>query len=308
MRQPSYVDYNRVDRYGIGIGFGRGTSIAAFLRTEANGDGNGQERSAGRRSLRRTGGCMGARYRLSRVRSNSRWASRARSDNAPQGQPAGRLRLPRLRLAGPRSTSSFEFCENGAKAVSWEATTKRTTPDFFARHSVSELWQWNDFGLEDEGRLTHPMRYDAASDRYLPISWDEAFARIGAALKALPDRDMAEFYTSGRASNEAAFLYQFVRAPLRHQQLPRLLEHVPRSDERRSARVHRRRQRHCDARGLRPLRRHLLHRTQSRHQPSANARDLARRRKTGARRSSCSIRCASAASNVSPRRRTRSRW
>ena len=122
-------------------------------------------------------------------------------------QPAG-FDCPGCAWPDPRSTSSFEFCENGAKAVSWEATTKRTTPEFFARHSVGELWGWTDFDLENEGRLTHPMRYDRESDRYLPIEWDEAFALIGGALRALPDPNVAEFYTSGRASNEAAFLYQ----------------------------------------------------------------------------------------------------
>ena len=112
----------------------------------------------------------------------------------------------------PKHTSTFEFCENGAKAVTWEATKKRVPPEFFAAHSVSELRTWSDHQLEDAGRLTHPMAYDAASDRYLPVGWDEAFARIGAALQALPDPNRAEFYTSGRASNEAAFLYQlFVR-------------------------------------------------------------------------------------------------
>jgi molybdopterin-dependent oxidoreductase alpha subunit len=105
-------------------------------------------------------------------------------------------------------TSTFQFCENGAKAVTWEATKKRVPPAFFAAHTVSELRGWNDHALEDQGRLTHPMRYDAATDTYRPIAWDEAFARIGAVLRALPDPNMAEFYTSGRASNEAAFLYQ----------------------------------------------------------------------------------------------------
>src|SRR6201992_398226 len=108
----------------------------------------------------------------------------------------------------PTHPSSFEFCENGAKAVSWEATAKRTTPEFFGAHPVSELWNWQDFDLENEGRLTHPMVYDRATDRYLPISWQDAMTQIGAALHALPHPDMAEFYTSGRASNEAAFLYQ----------------------------------------------------------------------------------------------------
>ena len=104
--------------------------------------------------------------------------------------------------------STFQFCENGAKAVSWEATRKRVTSEFFASHPVSTLLQWPDHLLEDEGRLTHPMAYDRASDTYQPISWDAAFARIGAILRNLPDPDVAEFYTSGRTSNEAAFLYQ----------------------------------------------------------------------------------------------------
>jgi molybdopterin-dependent oxidoreductase alpha subunit len=123
--------------------------------------------------------------------------------NQPQG-----FDCPGCAWPDPKHTSSFEFCENGAKAVSWEATAKRTTPEFFAAHTVSELWNWSDFDLENEGRLTHPMVYDQATDRYLPISWDQALAKIGAALRALPHPDMAEFYTSGRASNEAAFLYQ----------------------------------------------------------------------------------------------------
>jgi molybdopterin-dependent oxidoreductase alpha subunit len=122
-------------------------------------------------------------------------------------QPHG-FDCPGCAWPDPKHTSSFEFCENGVKAVTWEATAKRTTPEFFASHPVSELWKWSDFDLENEGRLTHPLVYDRATDRYLPISWDEALAKIGAALRALPDPDMAEFYTSGRASNEAAFLYQ----------------------------------------------------------------------------------------------------
>ena len=109
--------------------------------------------------------------------------------------------------------STFEFCENGAKAVAAEATARRVTPEFFARHTVAELMAQSDFWLEDQGRLTEPMVYDAASDRYRPIGWDSAFALIARHLNALPDPNQAIFYTSGRASNEAAFLYQlFVRA------------------------------------------------------------------------------------------------
>ena len=126
-------------------------------------------------------------------------------------QPDG-FDCPGCAWPDPREGSSCEFCENGAKAVSWEATNKRVTPAFFAEHSVSELWQREDFFLEWEGRLTHPMVYDAATDHFVPIAWDEAFRRIGEELRKLPDPNMAEFYASGRASNESAFLYQlFVR-------------------------------------------------------------------------------------------------
>jgi molybdopterin-dependent oxidoreductase alpha subunit len=126
-------------------------------------------------------------------------------------QPDG-FDCPGCAWPDPKHTSSFEFCENGAKAVAWEATTKRCTPDFLAAHSVSELASWNDYDLEMAGRLTHPMRYDRATDHYLPVSWEDAFAMIGAHLNALDSPDEADFYTSGRASNEAAFLYQlFVR-------------------------------------------------------------------------------------------------
>ncbi len=105
-------------------------------------------------------------------------------------------------------TSTFQFCENGAKAVTWEATKRRATAQFFAAHPVSELLRWPDHQLESEGRLTEPLAYDAASGHYRPIPWDAALARIGAILRALPDANLAEFYTSGRTSNEAAFLYQ----------------------------------------------------------------------------------------------------
>ncbi len=108
--------------------------------------------------------------------------------------------------------STFEFCENGVKAVAAEATARRAGPELFERHTVAELAEQSDFWLEDQGRLTHPMVYDAASDRYRPIAWDDAFSLIARHLNALPDPNQAIFYTSGRASNEAAFLYQlFVR-------------------------------------------------------------------------------------------------
>ena len=108
--------------------------------------------------------------------------------------------------------STFEFCENGAKAVAFEATTRRVGPEFFARHSVADLSRYSDHWLEDQGRLTHPMRYNPGTGHYEPIGWDEAFAFVAGRLNALDSPDEAMFYTSGRTSNEAAFLYQlFVR-------------------------------------------------------------------------------------------------
>jgi len=108
--------------------------------------------------------------------------------------------------------STFEFCENGVKAVANEATGKRVGRGFFAEHAVQWLARQDDRFLEAQGRLTEPMRYDAGSDRYVPIAWDGAFAMIARSLNALASPDEAIFYTSGRASNEAAFLYQlFVR-------------------------------------------------------------------------------------------------
>ncbi|HYM74752.1 MAG TPA: FdhF/YdeP family oxidoreductase [Candidatus Dormibacteraeota bacterium] len=105
-----------------------------------------------------------------------------------------------------------EYCENGVKAVAEEATAARCTPEFFRSWSVSELSKQSDYWLGHQGRLTHPMVLRAGGDHYEPISWDDAFAMIAKDLNALSSPDQAIFYTSGRTSNEAAFLYQlFVR-------------------------------------------------------------------------------------------------
>ena len=102
----------------------------------------------------------------------------------------------------------LDLCENGIKHTTWEMTPKRVEREFFARHTVTELNSWTDFALEDQGRLTEPMSYDPATDRYVPISWDAAFELVGSTLRGLDSPDEAAFYTSGRLSNEATFLYQ----------------------------------------------------------------------------------------------------
>ena len=114
--------------------------------------------------------------------------------------------------AKPADPRMFEFCENGAKATTWEITNKRVTPDFFADRTVSDLENWDDHQLEAAGRLTHPMRWDKDTDKYVPVEWTAAFEEIGRELSAL-DPDQAVFYTSGRASLETAFMYGlFARA------------------------------------------------------------------------------------------------
>jgi molybdopterin-dependent oxidoreductase alpha subunit len=106
--------------------------------------------------------------------------------------------------------SAFEFCENGAKAVAEEATTALCDPEFFRRHSVSEMQGWTDYEIGKSGRISEPMILHQGSEHYEPISWANAFSFIGDALRNLSSPDQAIFYTSGRTSNEAAFLYQLM--------------------------------------------------------------------------------------------------
>lgn len=109
--------------------------------------------------------------------------------------------------AKPEHPRVFEFCENGAKATAAEITAKRATPAFFAEHTLTELENWSDHDLEAVGRLTHPLKWDRRTDRYLPIAWETAFQEIGDRLKTLAPREVV-FYASGRASLEATYMYQ----------------------------------------------------------------------------------------------------
>jgi len=112
--------------------------------------------------------------------------------------------------AKPSPPHPAEFCENGAKATFFEITRHRTTPEFFARHTLTELRGWTDHDLENEGRLTHPLRYDPATDRYEAVEWAQAMAEIGRELAAIRAEDpkRAVFYTSGRAALETSYMYQ----------------------------------------------------------------------------------------------------
>lgn len=116
--------------------------------------------------------------------------------------------------------SVAEFCENGARAVADEATTARVGPEFFAQYSVAELCEKSDMWLNAQGRLTHPMVLEPGATHYQPIAWQQAFETVGKALRELDSPDEALFYTSGRTSNEAAFLYQLMARQLGTNNLP----------------------------------------------------------------------------------------
>jgi molybdopterin-dependent oxidoreductase alpha subunit len=137
---------------------------------------------------------------------------------AYQNKPRG-FACPSCAWAKPAKPHPFEFCENGAKATIWELTNARATPEFFARHAVTELESWSDHDLEAAGRLTHPLRYDPMTDRYLPVSWVAAFAEIGRELRAFDPHEVV-LYASGRASLEASYLYQLFARMLGTNNLP----------------------------------------------------------------------------------------
>jgi molybdopterin-dependent oxidoreductase alpha subunit len=121
--------------------------------------------------------------------------------------------------AKPAHPHPAEFCESGAKATAWEITSKRLDPAFFKRHTLRELEGWHDHELEEAGRLTVPMRYDGALDRYVEITWDRAFAEIGAELRKMDPKTVV-FYSSGRASLESSYMYQLLARMYGNNNLP----------------------------------------------------------------------------------------
>jgi anaerobic selenocysteine-containing dehydrogenase len=153
------------------------------------------------------GGGWGALKALARALKEQQLLPKAIPTLLKQNQPDG-FDCPGCAWPDPEHTSAFQFCENGAKAVAWESTAKRVEPRFFDEHTVSWLWAQPDHWLEGQGRLTHPMRYNRDMDKYEVVEWQDAFDDIARRLNALEDPNQAEFYTSGRASNEAAFLFQ----------------------------------------------------------------------------------------------------
>ena len=120
----------------------------------------------------------------------------------------------------PEHRSGFEFCENGAKAVAEEAMSARFTPEVFGSKSIDEWASMSDYELGDLGRFTHPVVRKEGEDRFQSIDWDDALDMVGQRLMGLNDPNRAVFYTSGRTSNEAAFLYQLMVRQLGTNNLP----------------------------------------------------------------------------------------
>lgn len=147
------------------------------------------------------------------------WSSPAAVDTLRRLNKPGGVMCISCAWPKPANYSAFEFCENGAKAMLWESTSKRCTPAFWEDHSVSELRDWADHDLEMTGRLTHPLKYDAATDRYVAVAWDEAFADIGGVLKTLVPAS-AVFYASGHAGLEASYLYALLARLYGNNNLP----------------------------------------------------------------------------------------
>ena len=106
----------------------------------------------------------------------------------------------------PRAPAN-QWSADAAASEQWEITSRRCGPEFFPKHTLSELESWSDHDLEEAGRLTQPMRYDPASDKYRSIAWDEALEEIGSALRDFDPKTVV-LYTSGRASLEASYMYQ----------------------------------------------------------------------------------------------------
>src|SRR6266581_6173769 len=120
----------------------------------------------------------------------------------------GGFDCPGCAWADDPSGLKLDICENGIKHVTWELQPAKADCDFFAAHTVSELATWSDYDLEAVGRLAEPLLYNPETDKYEPVSWEDAFALVGSTLRALESPNQASFYTSGRLSNEATFLYQ----------------------------------------------------------------------------------------------------
>ena len=163
-------------------------------------------------------GGWGSLRGVARMFEESNTSSRALSILAKLNKPKG-VMCSSCAWAKPAKPHRFEFCENGAKATMWELDERRADADFFDARTLTQLRTWHDHDLEKAGRLTTPLRYDPTVDRYLPVSWEQAFKEIGRELNAMDPKE-AVFYASGHAGLEASYLYALFARAMGHQNLP----------------------------------------------------------------------------------------
>jgi molybdopterin-dependent oxidoreductase alpha subunit len=163
-------------------------------------------------------GGWGSLKGVSRIFRNARSSPVALRILARQNKAKGMM-CTSCAWAKPANPHTFEFCENGAKATFWEVDKRRADRDFWQNHTVSELRAMHDHDLEMQGRLTEPMRYDPASDHYLPVAWEEAVSEITRELRALHPKETV-FYSSGHSGLEASYLYALFARAFGHQNLP----------------------------------------------------------------------------------------
>lgn len=176
--------------------------------TTPPGCGPGQGRRPRQKDDRHPSAGWGAAMSVGKVLLRSRQVMSGSKSMLTMNHENGGFDCPGCAWPDDRNGLHLDLCENGIKHVTWEMTKDRVDHAFFDQHTVTELSGWSDYALEKQGRLTEPMVYDAETDKYVPISWSDAFVLVGKTLRALPDPNMASFYTSGRLSNEATFLYQ----------------------------------------------------------------------------------------------------
>ena len=212
----SFDDKNRIGLAGSGVEGGR----TVVMTTPAPGDDDRDDEIGLRVGPRKqsAAGIPGVVASLRHAQAQL-GPARAAKTLLKLNQPDG-FDCPGCAWPDPGQTTHFEFCENGAKAIAEEATVRRIDAAFFARHAVDDLATRTDHWLGQQGRLTEPMYRPAGEQHYRPISWDDAFGAVADALAASGDPDRAVFYTSGRTSNEAAFLYQLLIRKIGTNNLP----------------------------------------------------------------------------------------
>ena len=164
-------------------------------------------------------GGWGSAKSLLRVVGHERSPARAIPVLLKQNKPNG-VACVSCAWPKPADHHPFEFCENGAKATAWETTDKKADAAFFDKHTLAELRKWSDYSLEAEGRLTTPMKWDRATDKYVPVAWDAAIADIARILRETTQPETTVFYASGRASLETSYMYSLLARVYGNNNLP----------------------------------------------------------------------------------------